>query len=189
MNKDNFGKLIFAVVVLVAVSFGAYLYLSRDSGNEVAPGAITIPSVTTTTHATAQQHSATYAWEYNVVESLAAARNPLRNITSTTVTIDIPALGDAGSATSSFVTSTAVTGVVAGDFVLFAPATSTVNAIRIAFSAFGCGADTVCINGVNASTSVSDPANTTYNIRVLPNATFVRPESLKVSTSATPYAN
>ena len=195
MNEKSLFVSIAALVIVAASAFGFGYYFSKPSaGTDIPPlGAITVPSVSTTTHGTALQSSLLFQWQSNVVDSLRNVRAPLALVSSTNVTLDWPALPESGaSSTVANVTSTAFTGVAAGDFVLvsFVTTSSAVGdpGFWVSFVANGCATDVVCIRANNASGSAVNILSNTFRLRLLPDATFVRPATIDVTTTTTPYS-
>ena len=178
------------VLVSVAVAFllgGILGFLVRGPGEQPwrlpLGAAITVPTISTTTHGTANQSVLLYQWEYNVVESI----SPFR-ASSTPVTIDLPSLGNAtGTLPTAIASTTAIAGVVVGDPVFVTISTSTTasnSAVAfIQLIGYGCGAGTVCFTAVNASSAAINLGPETFNFKILKTATPV----LKVTTSSTPY--
>ena len=195
MNNNKIGSVAIVVLVAVVLAFGAgfgFGFFANKPVKETPPlgGPITVPSVSTTTHGTAQQSSLLYQWQFNVVESVARAHHPLRNVTSTAVTLNFPSLDEHASTTaSSNVTTTALNGAVAGDLVLISAASSSAQARGLRFTAFGCGTDLACVQAENVSSTIINLGPTSFELRLLPAATFLQPGSLKVTTSSTPYGN
>ena len=174
------------------VGFGFGYFAGKPASPVPVPplgAALTVPAVSTTTYGTGQQSSLLYSWQFNVVESLTDIRNSLRGVSSTDVTINFTAI----NATSSITTTTALSGVVAGDFVLISANTSTAAFKDILFVANGCDTDLVCIHANMSTTTVVgvavDLPSASFSLRLLPDASFIRPDALDVTTSSTPYNN
>lgn len=115
-----------------------------------------------------------------IVDDLEGIRRPFSNVSSTSATLDFPALGPIGTTTSTAVTSTAFTGAAIGDFVLVSNASATEG---VSFVGSVNAADNISIVAANASTSVINPGAQLFRFRLLPQASFARPDALVSVTS------
>ena len=141
-------------------------------------------NTSTVTYSSALNNEQLYNRLRAIVTDLDAVRDPLQNLSSTTVTLNFLNI----NATSSQSTSTAFTGVTGGDFIIITPSSTSAAVQDVHFSATPCGADTVCIHAVLA-TSTSVDVNLgaeTFRLRLLPQATFARPSSLLLVSTSTP---
>lgn len=190
MNK-NFPIVIAIVFLIVGGIVG---YVIKPASSPATPninlGAIAIPSNSTTTYGTALQESLLYQWQYNVVNSLANVRASLAGVSQgTTASLNFPSLATSslGIATTTTVTDLAA---AAGDIVLVQPSTVIPNVeFSASVSVASTTTATIEIFAQGISSTVVDPAATTFYITVVPHASFVAPSSLKVATTATPYSN
>ena len=191
MNKNILVSLLVGMVVGLV---GGYSLLrlpvqQPKESNYQDLGAITVPSQSTTTHGTALQSSLLFQWESNAQGTMSDLRAPMAFVSSTSATFKLPALGTISTTTSTAATSTAFTGAVAGDFVLVSTASSSETARSIVGIGRGCNTDVVCLQFFNGSSSVVTDSGMTWILRLLPQATFARPATLRVTTTTTPYSN
>lgn len=102
--------------------------------------------------------------------------NPVLGLSATTtVNFGPGALGPFFSSTSTKETTFAVSGAAVGDYVLVGVTTATANTIvtgRVS------AANVVTVDIVNQSTTAQTPASSTYNLTVVPFASFQAPTSI-----------
>ena len=196
MNEKSLFVSIAALVIVAASAFGFGYYFSKPSaGTDTPPlGAITVPSVSTTTHGTALQSSLLFQWQSNAANTFNRLNLVANYVSSTAVKLNWPSLADGGaSSTIANVTSTAFAGVSQGDLVMIA-LNSTSSGVGdpnfwLSFTAYGCSTNTVCIRAYNASSSAIDLAvDSEFNLKAFDSAGFVNPGNTRVTTTTTPYS-
>lgn len=197
MDKIKNIALVFVIGAVLGVA-GGYFFFRAPVAEKAVFGAISVPSVSTTTHGTALQDSLLYQWQYNVVETLSGNRAPLVgaiSYSSSTFTLPTPQglVAGGGIATTTISSSTggasALATAVQGDFVLVSVSSSSLVTKGMVVKGEVTSAATVLLTFLGTSSSSMPTGVVGLDLRILPKATFSAPATLKVSTSAAPYNN
>ena len=195
MNEKSLFVSIAALVIVAASAFGFGYYFSKPSaGTDVPPlGAITVPSVSTTTHGTALQSSLLFQWQSNVVSSLSDIRENAAALLTTSSIVSAPdfTTGTMATTTHTWLSADAGALVGAGSWCEARVSSGTTQISQT-------GAMHTC-NVINSSTyviswnvptpGVTSTAEVRYNLEVnaLPDAQFTAPQAINVTTTTTPY--
>ena len=187
-----------SVLLVCAVLVGGILGFALRgslSNNQVDGllGAITVPSVSTTTHGTALQSSLLFQWQVNVAQSLNDLRIAIgggSTLATTTASIGFPTLGPMGTTTSTASTTVSMIfngngALSGGDKILVS---NTAGTSTGSFYVFGKAqnSSTLQLIAVNFGDGTSVlPPTSTYRILAIPNTS----PSVRVSTTTTPYNN
>lgn len=187
-----------SVLLVCAVLVGGILGFALRgslSNNQVDGlfGAITVPSVSTTTHGTALQSSLLFQWEQNVAQTLADLRAVNGGFSTTTPSIGFPTLGNIGAATST--ASTTISLIIngngalnAGDFVLPPTPANGTSSPGAFFNYTIINSSTLGFFATNGASSTGGTLlipTSTYGVRVIRGTI----PALRVGTTTTPYNN
>jgi len=170
------------IVVLVALLVGGFAgFLLRGGGGEGGLlGAITVPSVSTTTHGTALQSSLLYQWQFNVIKSIAALADSVSTSTSwnpASVTSTAPAILDV----------TMPSGYTIGDPLFVSINTST---LGLALGVVPSGTiASVILSMPDSNMDDTDIATATVKVWSVSTGAFLDPSNIYLTTTTTPYNN